>query len=317
MDVLSIGETMIAFSPNEVGPMRYARDFSTHIAGAETNTLIGLEKLGVRTGWISQLGNDELGHRILSFVRGEGINVDSVKLTDEARTGIFLKEKARYDQTHVHYYRNDSAASIMSKDNIDKSYISQFKYLYITGITPALSENCKEAVLYLINVAKELGLKVIFDPNLRLKLWSEEEARETLLNIISLSDIVLPGISEGEFLFNEKSEDKIAQHIVVLGPSTVIVKLGEKGAYYQTRNESGYAKASKEIEVVDPVGAGDGFAAGYIAGFINGLSLHDAVEQACNAGALVTTVKGDVEGLPSENELEQFKNQDKTDDVIR
>lgn len=317
MDVLSIGETMIAFSPNEVGPMRYARDFSTHIAGAETNTLIGLEKLGVRTGWISQLGNDELGHRILSFVRGEGINVDSVKLTDEARTGLFLKEKARYGQTHVHYYRNDSAASIMSKDNIDKSYISQFKYLYITGITPALSENCKEAVLYLINVAKELGLKVIFDPNLRLKLWSEEEARETLLNIISLSDIVLPGISEGEFLFNEKSEDKIAQHIVDLGPSTVIVKLGEKGAYYQTRNESGYAKASKEIEVVDPVGAGDGFAAGYIAGFINGLSLHDAVEQACNAGALVTTVKGDVEGLPSENELEQFKNQNKTDDVIR
>ena len=69
MDVLSIGETMIAFSPNEVGPMRYALDFSTHIAGAETNTLIGLEKLGVRTGWISQLGNDELGHRILSFVR--------------------------------------------------------------------------------------------------------------------------------------------------------------------------------------------------------------------------------------------------------
>lgn len=71
MDVLSIGETMVVFAPKEVGPMRYAQDFSTHIAGAETNTLIGLEKLGVKTGWISQIGNDELGQKILNFVRGE------------------------------------------------------------------------------------------------------------------------------------------------------------------------------------------------------------------------------------------------------
>nr|WP_263313915.1 sugar kinase [Mammaliicoccus sp. Marseille-Q6498] len=317
MDVLSIGETMVVFSPNEVGPMRYARDFNTHIAGAETNTLIGLQKLGVKTGWISQLGNDELGQRILSFVKGEGINVDSVKLTDEANTGLFLKEKVRSNQTRVHYYRKGSAASLMTKDCIDKNYVSQFKYLYITGITPALSESSKDTMMYLISVAKEFGLTIIFDPNLRLKLWSEDEARKTLLNLISLSDIVLPGISEGEFLFNQDNEKEIAQSIIDIGPTTVIVKLGEKGAYYQDSKQSGYAEASESVEVVDPVGAGDGFAAGFIAGYIEGMSIHDAVEQACNAGALVTTVKGDVEGLPSKEELNQLKSQNKTDDVIR
>ncbi|GGI00437.1 2-dehydro-3-deoxygluconokinase [Mammaliicoccus vitulinus] len=317
MDVLSIGETMVVFAPKEVGPMRYAHDFTTHIAGAETNTLIGLEKLGIKTGWISQLGNDELGYKILSFVRGEGINVDAVHLTDDAPTGLFLKEKNRQDQTRVHYYRKGSAASLMTTSNIDEEYVAQFKYLYVTGITPALSEDCKDTIFHLISVAKKLNLKIIFDPNLRLKLWNEAQARETLLNIISLSDIVLPGISEGAFLFNERSEKKIAQNIIALGASTVIVKLGSEGAYYENDEHVGYAKASKNVEVVDPVGAGDGFAAGFIAGYIEGLSLHDAVEQACNAGALVTTVKGDVEGLPSKEEIKQLKNNINTDDVIR
>ncbi|MEB7778970.1 sugar kinase [Mammaliicoccus fleurettii] len=317
MDVLSIGETMVVFSPNEVGPMRYAHSFTSHIAGAETNTLIGLEKLDIKTGWISQLGNDELGHKILSFVRGEGINVDAVQLIEDTPTGIFLKEKVRQDQTRVHYYRKGSAASLMTNSNIDKDYIAKFKYLYVTGITPALSESCKETTFHLISIAKELNLKIIFDPNLRLKLWSEDEARETLLKMISLSDIVLPGISEGEFLFNEKSEEKIAQNIIEHGASTVVVKLGSKGAYYHNENYAGYATASKKIEVVDPVGAGDGFAAGFIAGYIDGLSIHEAVEQACNAGALVTTVKGDVEGLPSKEEIEKMKNTKITDDVIR
>lgn len=317
MDVLSIGETMVVFSPKEEGPMRYAYEFSTHIAGAETNTLIGLAKLGIKSGWISQLGNDELGHKILSFVRGEGINVDAVQLNDDASTGLFLKEKINQDQTRVHYYRSGSAASQMTISNINEDYVSQFKYLYITGITPALSESCKETIFHLISVAKILNMKVIFDPNLRLKLWSEDEARETLLKIISLSDIVLPGISEGEFLFNDRSEETIANQMIELGASTVVVKLGSKGAYYKNNHQDGYAQASKTVKVVDPVGAGDGFAAGFIAGYIKGLSLSEAVEQGCNVGALVTTVKGDVEGLPTLEALEQMKHSNNIEDVMR
>ncbi|WP_323704872.1 sugar kinase [Mammaliicoccus sp. Dog046] len=317
MDVLSIGETMIVFSPKEDGPMRYAHDFTTHIAGAETNTLIGLEKLGVKSGWISQLGNDELGHKILSFVRGEGINVDSVTLNNDASTGLFLKEKLNQDQTRVHYYRSNSAASKMTDANIDLDYVAQFKYLYVTGITPALSENCKKMIFHLIDEAKKLGLKIIFDPNLRLKLWAEDEARETLINIIALSDIVLPGISEGAFLFGDTDEEIIANKMIELGASTVVVKLGSKGAFYKDKNEAGYAQASKIVNVIDPVGAGDGFAAGFIAGYINGLSLNEAVEQGCNVGALVTTVKGDVEGLPTLEALEQMKDSNDIEDVIR
>lgn len=317
MDVLSIGETMVVFSPNEVGPMRYARDFTSHIAGAETNTLIGLQKLGISTGWISQLGNDELGQRILSFVRGEGINVDFVKLTDDANTGIFIKEKFRSNQTRVHYYRSGSAASQMNENLINKDYVSQFKFLYLTGITPAISSSSKDTMLHLLKVSKQLGLKIIFDPNLRLKLWDEDEAKATLLSIIKECDIILPGISEGEFLFGLSDERKIAQKMIDLGAETVVVKLGEQGAYYHSGDQTGYEKASQEVEVVDPVGAGDGFAAGFIAGYIEQMSIQDAVHQGCDAGALVTTVKGDVEGLPTKEELENLNSKNKTDDVIR
>lgn len=315
MDVLSIGETMIAFSPTEVGPMRYHNDFTSHIAGAETNTLIGLAKLGVSTGWISQLGDDEFGHRILSFVRGEGVDVSRVSLTKDYPTGIFFKEKVREDQTRVNYYRSHSAASAMTDDLIDEDYIKQFKYLYITGITPALSDSCRQLILNLIKVARSHQLTVVFDPNLRLKLWSEDTARQVLTDIIAQSDIVLPGIAEGEFLFNETDEHQIAQRILELGAKLVVVKLGAKGAYYQSNEENGYAKAAFEVNVVDPVGAGDGFAAGFLAGYLEDLPLQQAVEQACNVGALVTTVKGDIEGLPSKEELTNIKHQ--TDDVIR
>ncbi|KKI92779.1 2-dehydro-3-deoxygluconokinase [Bacillus sp. SA1-12] len=317
MDVLSIGETMVVFSPEEEGPMRYASNYRARVAGAETNTLIGLARLGHMTGWISKLGDDEFGHKIQSFVRGEGVDVSQVKLSEKAETGIFFKEKVKDDLTRVHYYRKGSAASLMDMSDINMGYVEQFNYLYVTGITPALSESCRSMIITLMEKAKQAGIIIIFDPNLRKKLWEEQVARDTLLRMISLSDIVLPGITEGAFLFEEEDEVLIAQKILSLGAKKVVVKLGEKGAYYQSETESGYAHAVKTVIVKDPVGAGDGFAAGFISGLLHSQSLSVAVEQACNVGAMVTTVNGDVEGLPNKKELKEFMNQEKQTDVIR
>jgi 2-dehydro-3-deoxygluconokinase len=317
MDVVSIGETMVLFTPETTGQMRYAKQFSSRIAGAETNTLIGLAKLGHQTGWISRVGKDEFGCAILSFVRGEGIDVSRVKQSAETSTGIFFKEIVNEKNVRIHYYRKHSAASLLAPQDIDEDYIAQSKYLYITGITPALSKSCRDMIFYAMDVAKKNGVQIVFDPNVRRKLWDDALARKTLLKIAEQSDIILPGISEGEFLFNVNDQKEIAQLFHQLGAKVVVVKLGEKGAFYSTDHESGHIQAVRIEQVVDPVGAGDGFAAGLLSGLLDNLQMKQAVARACAVGAMVTTVHGDVEGLPDRDALETFIRSSQSDEVSR
>lgn len=317
MDVVSIGETMVLFTPQTTGQMRYAKQYSSKIAGAETNTLIGLAKLGHQVGWISKLGDDEFGESILSFVRGEGVDVSQVNKTSNASTGLFFKEIENEKSVNIYYYRKNSAASLLASQDIDDSYIQNSKFLYITGITPALSETCREMIFHAIEVAKKADVQVIFDPNLRRNLWSEDEARKTLLELSKRSDIVLPGINEGKFLFNQTDYHEITKSFHELGAHTVVVKLGEEGAYYSSNGISNKIPSFQINRVVDPVGAGDGFAAGFISGLLEGLSLDESVEKACVIGAIVTTVSGDVEGLPDQKSLKKLQDSLNSEDVHR
>jgi 2-dehydro-3-deoxygluconokinase len=317
LDVISIGETMVLFTPETQGQMRYARNFSSKIAGAETNTLIGLAKLGYQTGWISRLGKDELGQFVLSAVRGEGVDTSRVLLDDEAPTGIFFKEIVNEENVRVHYYRKGSAASRIAASDLNEEYLSDAGYLYITGITPALSETCRDTIFSAIEIAKKHGKNVVFDPNVRRKLWSEEDARRTLLAIAEKADIVLPGVSEGEFLFGTTDHEKIAEHLHQLGVETVVIKLGEKGAYLSSGAEKKEIEGFKVNKVVDPVGAGDGFAAGFLSGLIDGSSLEESVQRGCAVGAMVITVNGDIEGLPDREMLNSFLQSSGNEDVLR
>jgi 2-dehydro-3-deoxygluconokinase len=306
MDVVSIGETMILFTPDSKGLMRYSRNFSSKIAGAETNTLIGLTRLGHRTGWVSRIGKDEFGASLLAAVRGEGVNVDLIIEDSEAPTGIYFKELTNEKTARIYYYRKNSAASRICPDDLREEYIAKAKYLYITGITPALSDSCEKTIFHSIELAKKNNVKIVFDPNLRRKLWDEDKARQTLLDIASQADIVLPGISEGEFLFHSQDHEEIAEEFLRLGASVVVVKLGAEGAYFLSENELGLVPGFKIDRVVDPVGAGDGFAAGFLSGLLDGVSTEEAVERGNAVGALVTTVNGDIEGLPDRALLKSF-----------
>lgn len=317
MDVVSIGETMVLFTPDTQGQMRYARNYSSKMAGAETNTLIGLAKLGHKTGWVSRVGKDELGSFVLSAVRGEGVDTSQVATDQNAPTGIFFKESVNEKNVRIYYYRKHSAASFLSPADISEEYIANAKYLYLTGITPALSQSCCDSIFYAIEIAKKHGVKVVFDPNVRRKLWSDDEARTTLTKIIKMADIVLPGLSEGAFLLGTEDCEEMAELFHQHGVGTVVIKLGEKGAYYSTQSEKKFVESFKVEKVVDPVGAGDGFAAGLLSGLLNGLPLEEAVTRGCAIGAIVTTVNGDIEGLPDREIMAAFEKSSDTEDVIR
>lgn len=305
MEVVTFGESMVLFSGDRGLPLEYVHQFHKQMAGAESNVAIGLARLGHSAGWFSKLGQDPFGRYILQSVRGQGVDTSRCIYTDAAPTAVFFKEQKTTGKTQVYYYRQGSAASLMTKEDLDESYIAQAKILHVTGITPALSQSCYELTLHAMDAAKRHQVTIVFDPNIRWKLWTRETAKARLIELAGKADYILPGLDEGEFLAGRPEPEEIAGFFLKLGAKGVIVKLGKDGAYYQSPAERGHVPAIP-VQEVDPVGAGDGFAAGFISGLLRRDTLADAVLRANAVGAIVVGVRGDTEGLPNEEELQSM-----------
>ncbi|HZH62558.1 MAG TPA: sugar kinase [Metabacillus sp.] len=192
----------------------------------------------------------------------------------------------------------------MKAEDLNEDYITKAKFLHITGITPALSDSCRETIYRAIEIARKNNIKVVFDPNIRLKLWSKEEAGRVIKDIAYLCDIVLPGIEEGTILTGQHSPEKISNDLLQGNTKTVVIKLGKKGAYFATKSENGYVNGQVVNNVVDPIGAGDGFAAGFLSGMIRQWSLRESVGLANKVAAFALTIPGDAEGYPHWSQIE-------------
>jgi 2-dehydro-3-deoxygluconokinase len=304
-DVLSFGETMVLLNPGATGPLRYADRFAKRIGGAESNVAIGLARLGHDAAWASRLGDDPHGRYVRDTIRGEGV-ATHVTLDPEAPTGIMFKERREVGESRVFYYRHDSAASRMSPEDLPAAALADADYLHLTGITPALSERCRELCFEAADRAREAGTRVSFDPNLRFKLWDEPAMRETLLPLAERADVVVPGIEEGEVLLGTDDPAEIAAGFRERGAEEVVVTLGAEGAYVAAEGVDERVPGVTVERVVDAVGAGDGFVAGYLSGRLDGLDPATAADRANVAGALATTVSGDIEGLPTRADLDLF-----------
>ena len=211
-----------------------------------------------------------------------------------------------HSNPNVYYYRKDSAASTLKPEELDESYIKDAKILHITGITPALSESCRKTVFKAIEIAKANNVLVSFDPNIRLKLWTEEEAIPVLLEIAKQSDIIFPGIDEGEMLLGLTKPEDIAEKFMNMGCSVVAVKLGKEGCYVADKESRLYINSYRLENPQDTVGAGDGFAAGFLSGMLNKLDFRECGEYANGVGAMAVLVKGDMEGYPTYEQLMAF-----------
>ncbi|MCZ7574604.1 MAG: sugar kinase [Ardenticatenaceae bacterium] len=296
---------MVLLTPTRPGLLRYATSFDRSVAGAESNLAIGLARLGHRVGWMSRVGDDEFGQCVLSFVRGEGVDVSRVIVDPAAPTAVFFKERRAAGITRVYYYRAGSAASRLSPEDLDPAYIRQARYLHLSGITPALSASCRAAVLRAMDIAREAAIPIAFDPNIRLKLWPAARAREVLRALIGRTNLVLASQEEAELLTGELDPERAARALLELGPALAIVKLGANGAL--AVGDGGVVhEPVLEVEVVDTIGAGDAFAAGFLAAQLRGWELPAALRLANIMGALTTTVPGDVEGMPTWTEVQPY-----------
>ncbi len=296
-DLVTLGETMVLLLAEQIGPLREATTFRKMVAGAETNVAIGLRRLGQTAGWIGRVGDEEFGRSVLYRLRGEGVDVTHAKVDPVAPTGMLVREQRQIGPIDVIYYRRNSAASRMTPDDLDADYIASGRYLHLTGITPALSASCRETVFAAAEIARSRGVPVTLDPNLRLKLWTKEEFRSTLLDLSTRADIILPGHDEVELLTGESDAGTAAKALLDHSATLqlVIIKMGADGTLAVTREGSTHVPAVQLPRVVDPVGAGDAFAAGFLTGQLRGMDLAESLALANRCGAWATTAPGDIE----------------------
>jgi len=301
--VVTAGETMVLGVPSRPGRLRHAPGLELKIGGAESNLAIALSRLGLSAGWMGLVGDDEPGRLVLDRIRGEGVETSTVRRVPDHPTGLYLREQVG-QETRVYYYRSGSAASTMSEGTFDPQYLRGAEFLHLTGITPALSAACRDFVLWAAREAREGGTRVSFDVNYRSKLWSAGEARAFAEEMMPHVDLLLIGDEEAAALWGREDED-LVRELAASGPREVVLKRGGEGSLALVDGRV-ITQPAFPVEEVDPVGAGDAFDAGYLAGHLWELDPEERLRVANAMGALSVATLGDYEGLPDREELWAF-----------
>jgi 2-dehydro-3-deoxygluconokinase len=266
-----VGETMILLAPRRPAPLSYGQEFVLSIGGAESNVAMYLADHGLKARWVSRLGDDSLGHIVLDHVASAGVDVSAVELDSTRPTGVYLKEPEA-SGTRIHYYRQGSAAGTLGPAVLNHPQVRSADLLHLSGVTPALSDSCRalvEAALLEVQIG---GPVVSFDVNWRPSLWLTDPA-ELLLRLARAAEIVFVGADEATGLWDCTDHRSVRQ--LIPEPQILVVKDAGRGATAFIGEDSVFVPAL-DIEVTEAVGAGDAFAAGFLAGMLRGL---DAIGQ--------------------------------------
>lgn len=309
-DVALFGEAMLLLVADQPGPIENATGFHKRTAGAETNVAIGLSRLGLKVGWASRLGTDSMGRALLATMQAEGIDCSHVISDPAQRTGFQFKGRVTDgSDPPVEYHRKGSAASHMGPADVDEAWLRSARHLHATGVFAAISDTSLQAALKSMEVMRAAGRTISFDPNLRPTLWASTDTMRHWINeLAARADWVLPGIEEGLLLTGQATPEGVARFYRERGAKLVVVKLGAQGAYYDSDAAgTGRVDGFPVAQVVDTVGAGDGFAVGVISALLEGRPVAEAVRRGAWIGARAVQVLGDTEGLPTRAQLDEAR----------
>lgn len=303
---VTLGELCAVFVARDLGRMRYCREFTVHPGGAEATVAVGVTRLGFDAGWISVLGQDEMGIQMRNLLRGEGVDVSHVRMQSGRNTSVFLRERLPGGNARHVYYRKDSAFTTISPDILDEEYVGSARFLHITGITPALSASAEATMWRAVEIARARGVTVVFDPNVRLSLWSRDKAREILERFMKAADIVLPGLEDLQMLYGQiacQDAQGALELLRNMGCRRFALKVGVQEVLACDGGRLETLPVDRIDAPVDLMGAGDSFAAGFVTGMLRGQSLTEAARLGNIVARCAIQMPGNIESLPTWEEV--------------
>jgi 2-dehydro-3-deoxygluconokinase len=290
--VLALGEPMIEFNQTEPRDPAYLQGYG----GDTSNAIIACARQGAPSGYITRVGNDEFGRMLGELWRREGVDASAITVDPAAHTAVYFVTHGA--KGHVFsYLRKGSAASRIKPDDLPAALIQSARYLHLSAISQAISPSACNTAFRAIGIARAAGVKVAYDTNLRLKLWSLTRAREVITRSIALSDYLLPSLEDMQALCGREDADSILDWCFEHGARKVVLKLGKQGCIAATPAQR-TALAGYRVQAVDATGAGDCFDGAFLARLYFGDSLVAAARYANAAAAITTTGFGAVAPVP-------------------
>lgn len=266
--VVCLGEVMAQVVPSAAGQLENGAVFTIGAAGAESNVAVSLARLKTPAAFAGLVGDDPLGRRIIAQLAAVGVDTRLLSSVPGGRTGLFLKDPSPTG-SQVYYYRDGSAATGMSPGHLDDIFAIDPRWLHISGVTVAISPSCAEMADQALDRAVEAGIQNSFDVNFRPSLWPNTRAAAVRLAATAQrAGVVLVGLDEAAALWGVATAEDVRG--ILTRPGIVVVKNGAVTATAFIGN-SRICVPALPIDVREPVGAGDAFAAGWIHGILAGL----------------------------------------------
>ena len=301
-DLISLGECMVEMYSDE--PLGTANTFHRSYGGDTLNTLVMASRLGTTNGYITRVGRDPFGPYLLDSWQNEGVDTSHAQIV-EGFNGLYFIALLEKGQREFTYYRKGSAATTLRPEDVDPVYISEAKMLHLSGITQAISPSCRQATLRAAQLAHTHGVRVSYDPNLRLQLWSLAEAKAAMEEVLPYVDIMLPSApQETEQLAGARSPEEAISFLWSRGVDTVAVKMGESGCLVGANGEIKALEAVAPLGVVDTTGAGDAFNGVFLHGLLQGMTPHEAARLGTVASGLKVGARGAIAGMPTKQEIQ-------------
>lgn len=302
MDIISMGEPLMEFA--EVEDAARGRVYLPGFGGDTSNFAVAAARQGARVAYLTHVGTDAFGDQFLKLWADEGIDTSLVVRNPNAHTGLYFITYTEAGHQFT-YHRKGSAASRMRPDDVPVDAIAGARVLHVSGISQAISDTACDAVFRAIEVARESGVKVSYDPNLRLKLWPLARARSVIHATAVQADLFLPSLEDATQLTGFADPHAIADYYLELGVKLIALKMGKDGVLVATPAER-HVVAGFAVDTVDTTGAGDTFDGAFVTQWLSGVDLVTAARYANAAAALSTTGHGAVVPIPRAEEVREF-----------
>lgn len=292
-DLVTLGEVLLRLSVPAPGLIETTRHLDVQIGGAEANVAAACARLGLRVAWISALPDSVWGKRVYRELTGHGVDCAYISWLPDARLGAyFLEYGAAPRPIRVLYDRLHSAFAQLTVDMVDWETVRRARLVHVSGITPALGSNARAAVSRLVAEAQAVS----FDVNYRSALWSPNDAYEFSRSVLGKVRYLFLGYTEARSVFNcDGSPETILQALATLAPKATIALL-QGGDGSTVLHDGVYWRPTRHtaVHVVDPIGAGDAYAAGFLWAMLRGRHIQEAVDVAAAVAALKCSIWGDI-----------------------